>query len=649
MYRIWNGFRLDLDFMSTAGVSFRRTLLIAAGALALTLAGCGGAGGPESATGASTESVDEDFTFPAEAALLPLTITSLQPGSDATKLYYTINFTGAPSRIQLFLDTDRDASTGYPINGIGASHLVEIGAGYRNLYSYSGSGGAWAWTLLRKVTYTKATKAVTVTIAKTDVGSPNGIDLIAGLSNSAATVYSPKVSQVLGTGADTAAPSVPTGLIGTAVSGSQINLSWSASTDNVGVTGYTVYLNDAQLATTTATSFSHTGLTAGSTYNYRVSAFDAVPNHSAWTATPVAVTTPAAPDTAAPSVPAGLIGAAVSGSQINLSWSASTDNVGVTGYIVYLNDAQLATTTATSFSHTGLTAGSTYNYRVSAFDAVPNHSAWTATPVAVTTPAAPGDPGTVMFNCTFLNLPTNCGFKVQEKVAGRASIVGIGRDGGTALRLHTEPGDNNVASSGAMERTDVYLAHAGGAPIMFNEGEEHWWAHSMMLPDDFALPTWQMYVLFDFHNSGASGQANFHVQLGGPGNENGDMIFRGYGGSSGGEFRATVGRPQKNVWYDFVYHVKWSSGSDGFFRAWVNGVKKLDHSGPTLYPGQGSYLKLANYHTPVCDPYPGCTGPASSVIHDRVIRGTSPLAVSLGPLEGVLELVNGVLTPVPGF
>jgi hypothetical protein len=34
------------------------------------------------------------------------------------------------------------------------------------------------------------------------------------------------------------------------------------------------------------------------------------------------------------------------------------------------------------------------------------------------------------------------------------------------------------------------------------------------------------------------------------------------------------------------------------------------------------------------------------VIHDRIVRGTSPLAVSLGPLEGVLELVNGVLTPV---
>src|SRR5882724_8635937 len=91
-------------------------------------------------------------------------------------------------------------------------------------------------------------------------------------------------------GADTTPPSVPTGLTGTAVSNTQINLNWMASTDNVRVTGYYVYLNDVALGTTTTTSFQHTGLTAGTTYNYRVSAYDAVPNHSAWTA-PISVTT----------------------------------------------------------------------------------------------------------------------------------------------------------------------------------------------------------------------------------------------------------------------------------------------------------------------------------------------------------------------
>ena len=83
----------------------------------------------------------------------------------------------------------------------------------------------------------------------------------------------------------------------------------------------------------------------------------------------------------------------------------------------------------------------------------------------------------------------------------------------------------------------------------------------------------------------------------------------------------------KNVWYDFVYHLKWSSGADGYITAWVNGALKMSYKGPTLYAGQGCYLKLANYHT--------AFGRPSSVIHDRIVRGTSAQAVALTPLEGV--------------
>jgi hypothetical protein len=73
--------------------------------------------------------------------------------------------------------------------------------------------------------------------------------------------------------------------------------------------------------------------------------------------------------------------------------------------------------------------------------------------------------------------------------------------------------------------------------------------------------------------------------------------------------------------------VKWSSDPDGFMTAWLNGRKVLSYRGPTLYRGMGCYLKLANYHAPFGQP--------SSVIHDRVIRGSSWQAVSLTPLEGL--------------
>jgi chitodextrinase len=159
------------------------------------------------------------------------------------------------------------------------------------------------------------------------------------------------------------------------VSGTQVNLAWSASTDNVGVVGYYVYLNNAPLTTTTSTSFAHTGLTAGATYSYRVSAFDAVPNHSAWTATPVAVTT-LVPDTTRPSVsitsPAA--NATVSGT-ITVTASA-TDNVGVVGVQFKYNGANLGSEdTSAPFAATAYTTSvpnGTYTLKAVARDAAGN-------------------------------------------------------------------------------------------------------------------------------------------------------------------------------------------------------------------------------------------------------------------------------------
>ncbi len=81
--------------------------------------------------------------------------------------------------------------------------------------------------------------------------------------------------------ADNESPSVPSDLSGTAVSQVAIDLAWTASTDNVGVAGYRIYCDGAQVAASTMNSFSHTGLVAGETYSYTVSAYDAAGNASA--------------------------------------------------------------------------------------------------------------------------------------------------------------------------------------------------------------------------------------------------------------------------------------------------------------------------------------------------------------------------------
>src|SRR6267154_214674 len=100
---------------------------------------------------------------------------------------------------------------------------------------------------------------------------------------------------------DTIAPSTPTGASASAVSSSQINVSWSVSTDNVGVTGYRVFRDGTLLATLGAvTTYQNTGLTPSTSYSYKVQAIDAAGNASAQSA-PASATTQAAPDVTDPS------------------------------------------------------------------------------------------------------------------------------------------------------------------------------------------------------------------------------------------------------------------------------------------------------------------------------------------------------------
>src|SRR5205823_4437175 len=158
------------------------------------------------------------------------------------------------------------------------------------------------------------------------------------------------------------------------VSSSQINLSWTASTDNVGVTGYQIFRGGIQIATATTTTYSDVGLTASTTYTYAVKAMDAAGNVSAPSAS-VSASTLAPPDTTPPTVPTNIVAAAQSSSVIRLGWTASTDDVGVVGYRIYRDAAQIGTATGTSYSDTGLSVSTTYSYAVAAYDAAGNTSA----------------------------------------------------------------------------------------------------------------------------------------------------------------------------------------------------------------------------------------------------------------------------------
>src|SRR5437667_34438 len=209
--------------------------------------------------------------------------------------------------------------------------------------------------------------------------------------------------------ADTSRVPPPTNLTATAVSSSEIHLSWTAPT-GVGlvVTGYEIERSTDGGSTwpptplvantgSTATTYSDTGgLTHTTTYTYRVHTVTAIgtsfPSDTA-SATTFAV---------APSSPTGLVATAASSSQIGLTWTAPTDNGGsaITGYKIEKStdggttwSTLVANTgnTAATYSDTGLTHTTTYTYRVSAINSIGTSSA--SSVASATTPiAAPSLP-----------------------------------------------------------------------------------------------------------------------------------------------------------------------------------------------------------------------------------------------------------------
>jgi chitodextrinase len=187
------------------------------------------------------------------------------------------------------------------------------------------------------------------------------------------SVLSTALSITTLTAIDTTAPTAPTDLISNSITLSTFSLSWTASTDSVGVTGYKIFNNGALLGTSSTTNYAVTSLTSNTTYSFTVSAYDAAANNSVLS-TALSITTLTTIDTTAPTAPTNLISNSITQSTFSLSWTASTDSVGVTGYKIYKDGILLGTSTTTSFAVTGLTSATTYSFTVSAYDTATNSS-----------------------------------------------------------------------------------------------------------------------------------------------------------------------------------------------------------------------------------------------------------------------------------
>ncbi len=200
-------------------------------------------------------------------------------------------------------------------------------------------------------------------------------------------------------------PSKPTGLSATAVSSSQINLSWSAVS---GAIGYDVYYCDGTyIGFVSSTSYSHTGRAASTNYSYKIQAQKSATCLSGFT-TCVSATTQSS--CTPPSKPSGLSATAVSSSQINLSWSSVS---GAIGYDVYYCDGTyIGYVTGTSYNHTGRAENTNYSYKIQAQKSATCVSGFTTcfsatTPSSCTPPSKPTGLTATAVSSSQINLSWN--------------------------------------------------------------------------------------------------------------------------------------------------------------------------------------------------------------------------------------------------
>jgi len=194
---------------------------------------------------------------------------------------------------------------------------------------------------------------------------------------------------------DEAPPSVPADFRGEVVDYTIVNLYWTASTDTggSGLAGYKIYRNDKgdnipyATVSSTSTRYVDENCNASTTYTYKIKAYDFAGNYSQFSDEVTVTTKDPNADTEAPSIPGNIQGVSYDPNSVILSWDESIDNVGVTGYNIYVvTDCEStpfglsctfekkATVNGTSYTITGLTPATEYEFAITAFDTAGNES-----------------------------------------------------------------------------------------------------------------------------------------------------------------------------------------------------------------------------------------------------------------------------------
>lgn len=153
-----------------------------------------------------------------------------------------------------------------------------------------------------------------------------------------------------------------------------ITVQWDAAFDDVGIKGYELEVDGVTINVGNVLIYYDNVATPNTLRTYRIRSYDFANHRSEWSG--YVTETSCNEDIFPPTIPTNLFAHSVSGTEIDLTWDASTDDVAVAGYILLLNGFATDVGDVTSYADTGLTPGNTYSYFVRAYDTAGNKSAW---------------------------------------------------------------------------------------------------------------------------------------------------------------------------------------------------------------------------------------------------------------------------------
>jgi len=387
------------------------------------------------------------------------------------------------------------------------------------------------------------------------------------------------------TNSDTEAPTVPTNLQASNITTFSVDLSWTASTDNVGVTSYDIYVNGNLEVSTSTTSITISNLLPDSNYSFAVLAKD-IANNASQLSTPLDTKT--LKDEEPPTIPQNLVISNETESTFIISWDASTDNTKVGIYEIYVDDILYGSSNNEMFTANGLAPSTTYKVQVLAVDEVGNKSAL-STPINGTTTNGSATATELFFSEYLEGSSFNKALEIVNLTDNdiNLNVYSIKRqkDGGLDGEVWNEAHVLNL--SGVITSGDVYVIVSDDASLQ-KLNEEKDYTHPREYSNLFGIP-------INFNGNDPVGLFKNNVLI--------DIIGTYNGGSANfakdKTLRRKSGVSSPNVNFDIVneWEVYGKDNADDFGKhsAIVLSTNNYNTSGVSFYPNPtDDYLIIKN-------------------------------------------------------